>query len=790
MFRNYLTAAIRNLRKNKGFSILNITGLAVGIACAAIILLWVGDEVAYNDSIPDHDHICRIMERQFHDGKPQVFTATPGPLGPAIRTEIPGLLNVARTTNDNQMTQTLGVGEKVITEQGNFGDSSLLSILDLHFIYGGAAHAFDQLHSIVISATLAEKLFGKDDPVGKTVRVDHKDDYKITGVYQDMPANSTIRFNWLEPFTIFETATPWAKSWEASGMATYVELAPNADPATVDRRLQHYLAGKKDGLKTECFLFPMNSWHLYWHFTDGKMDGKGDIRYVRLFFTIALIILAIACINFMNLSTAKSAERAKEVGVRKVIGAGRGKLVQQFIGESLVLSFVATLLAVGIAYAVLPAFNQLVGKQLTLDLLNPVHAVALLAIALLTGIVAGSYPAFYLSSFSPISVLNRARLEAGSWAAFVRKGLVVTQFSISILLIICTTIVYQQIDHTRTRDWGFDRNNLVIMKVQGNMQNHFDALRTDLIHTGAVENAALSMGSVLNMGWWSDDNYKWPGKTADKDVDIENEQATASFFQTTGMKIIAGRGFANDTHEEDNNIVINESTAKLIGPYAKPGAVIYIYKQALTIIGIVHDFVYNNPYATSAGPVIIYGEPQGANYMMIRVKAGGDLAGTMGKIGAVMKADNPGYPFEYQFLDEQFDQLFKTETLTDRLAGIFTMLAIFISCLGLFGLAAYSASRRAKEIGIRKVLGASTQGLAALLSRDFLKWVLLACVLAFPAGWWLMSVWLRDYAYRTTIHWWVFGAAGAAAIGVALVTVCVQAIRAAVANPVRSLRSE
>jgi putative ABC transport system permease protein len=790
MFRNYILAAFRNLRKNRGFSILNISGLAVGIACAGLILLWVEDEMEFDHSIPDHDRICRVMERQLHDGKMGSFNATPGPLGPAILAEIPGIRNVGRTTNDGQLTQSLGVGDKVITEQGNFGDSSLLTMLNLQFIYGGAAHAFDQLHSIVISATLAGKLFGKDNPVGRSVMVDHKDNFTITGVYKDMPANSTIRFGWLEPYANFEAMTFWAKYWDASGVATYVELAPKTDAAAVDRQLKHFLAAKKDGLKTECWLFPMNSWHLFWHTTDGYLDGKGNIRYVRLFFTIALIILAIACINFMNLSTAKSAERAKEVGVRKVMGAGRGGLVRQFVGESLVLSFVATIFAVGIGYAVLPAFNQLVGKQLTVDLLNPVHAGALLGIGLLTGIVAGSYPAFYLSSFSPISVLNKVRLRAGNWAAFIRKGLVVAQFSVSILLIICTTIIYQQVNYTQTRDWGFNKDNLFVMKVQGNIQPHFDALRSDLIHTGVVENAALSMGSVLNMGWWSTDDYQWPGKPAGKNVDIENEQVTAGFFETAGMKIVKGRGFANDTHAEDNHIVINESMAKLIGDYAKPGAVIHMEQRTLTIIGIMHDYVFNNAYATSAGPEIIYGEPEAANYMLVRVKPGVGLAAAINRIGDVMKTDNPGFPFEYQFMDEQFDQLFKTETMTGRLSGVFTMLAIFISCLGLFGLAAYSASRRAKEIGIRKVLGASTQALAALLSRDFLKWVLAACVVAFPVGWWLMALWLRDYHYRTAIHWWVFGAAGVAALGIALATVCVQAVRAAVANPVRSLRSE
>ena len=781
---------LRIVRHNKGFSLLNIAGLAVGIACAALILLWVEDELSFDHAVPAHNHIARVLERQVHDGKLGVFAATPAPLGPAIAREVPGLLKVARTTNSQQLTQSLAVGEKIITEQGNFGDSTILSLLNLQFIHGEAAHAFDQPHALVISESLAAKLFGNSNPVGKPILVEHKDNYLVTGVFKDIPANSTIRFSWLAPFVNFETAMPWARNWDANGVATYVQLAPNIEPAAIDKQLQHFLAGKKDGLKTECFLFGMNNWRLYWHFTDGRPDGNGDIRFVRLFFTIALIILGIACINFMNLSTARSAERAKEVGVRKVIGAGRGGLVRQFIGESLVLSFLATILAVAIVYAAIPAFNTLVGKQLDPAIGRPLHLAALLGIGLLTGIVAGSYPAFYLSSFTPITVLNKVRLQTGHWAAFIRKGLVVGQFSISILLIICTTIIYQQVNYTQTRDWGFNRDNLFTMKVQGNMQSHFDALRSGLVGTGMVENASLSMGTVLNMGWWSTDNYTWPGKPANQNIDITNEQVTAGYFATTGMKIIEGRGFAADTHAEDNNIVINESMAKLIGPYAKPGNLIYMGDRALTIIGVLHDFVYDNAYSSSAGPMVIYGAPDAANYMEVRLKSGADLAVAMTRIGSILRTQNPGYPFEYQFMNDPFDRLFKSELLTGRLAGVFTVLAIFISCLGLFGLAAYSASRRAKEIGIRKVLGASTQGLATLLSRDFVKWVLLACGLAMPAGWWLMSIWLRDYAYRTAIHGWVFAAAAAAAIGIALLTVSMQAVRAALANPIRSLRSE
>jgi hypothetical protein len=408
----------------------------------------------------------------------------------------------------------------------------------------------------------------------------------------------------------------------------------------------------------------------------------------------------------------------------------------------------------------------------------------------MTGVVAGSYPAFYLSSFSPISVLNSIRLRAGSWAAFVRRGLVITQFTVSILLIICTVIVYQQVNYTRARDWGFNRNNLFSMQVVGNIQPHFNAIRTDLLQTGVVDNAALSMDNVLASGWWSTDGYQWPGKPRSKNASIDNEQVTASYFATEGMTMKEGRGFRSDTHAEDNNIVINESMAALIGDYAKPGNTIYMGKRALKIIGIVHNFVYNNAFAAASGPMIMYAEPDNANYMTVRLRAGIDPGAAMAKVGEVMRKDNPGYPFEFQFIDEQIDQMFKTETLTGRLAGIFTALAIFISCLGLFGLAAYSASRRAKEIGIRKVLGASTQGLATLLSRDFVKWVLLSCLVAFPLGWWLMKGWLQDYEYRTAIHWWVFGLAGLSALGIALLTVCVQAVRAALQKPARTLRTE
>jgi putative ABC transport system permease protein len=790
MIQTYFKAAIRNLRKNKGFSILNISGLAVGIACASFILLWVEDELNYDRSFARHDTLYRVMENQVHDGAIISMDATPGPLAPAIKTEIPGIVNAARTTNNNQLAELFGLGDKVLNEQGNYADSGLFTILGLDFVHGEASRAFDQVHSLVISETMSEQFFGKADPVGRTLKVNNKDDYRISGVFRDLPANSTIHFQWLAPFENFEQMVGWVKNWDANGVGTYVELQPNADVKAIDRQLQHYLRSKKEEVKTECWLFPMNDWHLYRHFTNGREDGKGQIKYLRLFFLIGCIILFIACINFMNLSTAKSAERAREVGVRKVIGAGRGGLVRQFIGESLLFSYIAVILAVGIVYAAMPAFNALVGKQLVPAVFSALHLGVVVLIGLITGLIAGSYPAFYLSSFQPIVVLKRMKLQTSGGAAFVRKGLVVVQFSISILLIICTAIIYQQVNYTRYRDWGFEKDNLLSMKVQGTMQPHFEALRADLIRTGVVENAALSMGDILQLGWWSMDGYQWPGKVPGKNVDINNEQVTASFIKTAGMRLKEGRGFLSDTHAEDNNIIINESMARLMGSYAKPGNVIYMGTRALHIIGILHDFVFDDVYSKSASPLVMYGEPDAANVMTIRLRKGVELSGALKQVGAVMQKGNPGYPFEYRFVDDHFDQLFKTETLTGRLAGIFSILAVFISCLGLFGLAAYSAARRSKEIGIRKVLGASPRMLAALLSGDFLKWVVVSCVLAFPLAWAAMNAWLRDYEYRTAIHWWVFALAGGGALLIALGTVSFQAIRAALASPVKSLAAE
>jgi ABC-type antimicrobial peptide transport system permease subunit len=491
----------------------------------------------------------------------------------------------------------------------------------------------------------------------------------------------------------------------------------------------------------------------------------------------------------MNLSTARSEQRAKEVGVRKVMGANKGKLIGQFIGEAVIMSFIAVFVAVGLIYLAISSFNNLVEKELAINILAPSHLAYLLVVGTVTGLLAGSYPAFYLSSFNPIAVLKNIKIKSSAGSGFIRQSLVVIQFSVSIILIIGTVVIYQQIQHVKNRELGYTKSNLVYINLQGKQGDQFNSIYNDLKQTGVVENAALSDNPVLYVGS-NTDNYSWDGKDKSKNPLISWENVSYQFISTMGMTLAAGKDFSPQSSLDSNNVIINETFAKQMGKVGRIGGIIRDGgKKAFTIIGIVKDFLYNDMYA-SAQPALLYNHPAGTAILSVRLKSTNNLQEALQKIGSIVKKDSPGYPFDYQFVDYDFDQLFKTETLTGKLAGVFASLAIFISCLGLFGLAAYTAERRIKEIGIRKVLGASVSGLAGLLSKDFLKLVCIACLLAFPIAWLALNHWLQSYQYRVNVNWWVFAVAGIAALLIALATVSFQAIKAALMNPVKSLRSE
>ena len=785
MIQNYLKTTFRNLWKNKGFTFLNIFGLGIGIACASLIFLWVEDEINFNNYFSNKENLYKIKDSQTYDGTTFTFDATPGPLAAGIKTEIPGIKNTARSSWGNQSLFSLG--DKDIYERGMYVDSSFLKMFQLQFVQGNANRAFEQLHSLVITEKMAHKFFGNDNAIGKSLRVDNNTSSIVTGVIKDLPESVSFQFDWLAPFRIFENQNNWLQSWGNNGVLTYVELQPGADTKAINRKLYNYVQSKAEDAEAKMSIYPMSRWRLYDSWKDGK-EVPGRIKYVNLFSLIAWIILLIACINFMNLSTARSEKRAREVGVRKVLGAGKSKLVGQFIGESVIMALISAVVAICATYAVLPAFNTLVEKQLSIHLFQPLHIAALLAIALICGLIAGSYPAFYLSSFNPVAVLKGNRLKTNGSAGFIRKGLVVVQFTISIILIISTIIIYQQINHAKNRSLGYDKENLIYLPLQGKLKEHFNAVKNDLVQTGVVKDAALSESTILQLGSNTGD-FQWQGKDPNKQVLITVESVSPEYTSTMGMKVEKGRNFYGDIKLDSGNIIINQTLAKIIGGKNIVGSLITNGDNKFTVAGVIDDFVYNNLYSPSS-PLILFPDTAGTNFLTIRLKKTSNIAGDLAKVENVIKANNPGFPFDYKFVDDQFDQFFKTEMLIGKLASVFSILAIFISCLGLFGLAAYTAERRTKEIGIRKVLGASANGLAGLLSKEFLILVLISCLLAFPIAWWMMHNWLDSYEYRVSISWPIFLVAGLLAMLIALLTVSVQAIKAALANPIQSLRSE
>lgn len=798
MFTNYFKTALRNLWKRKSFSLLNIVGLSVGVTIAALIFLWVEDELTYNEAIKDLDQVNMVMTNQTYSGETFTFASTPGPLASTLKAEIPGVQLAARSTWGDR--SLFSKGEKSVYGFGFYVDTPFTSIMGMEFISGDPKRPFNQLHSLVVSEKFARKMFDAVQVTGQTLKMDNDQEYVIAGVFKDFPPNSRyFTMEWLVPFDVFLKRNDWLQYWGNNGVQTYVKLEKGTDVAALNKKLVNFITRRGEGLIAQPVLLKGTDWRLRGEFKDGKQSG-GRIRFVKLFSLIAWIIIVLACINFMNLSTARSEQRAREVGVRKVMGSGKGMLIAQFLTEALLLAFIAVIVAIGLIALVLPAFNQMVEKQVALNLFAPMHIGALVAIALICGLVAGSYPAFYLSSFQPVTVLKGLKLPSSWGTGFMRRVLVVAQFGISIGLIICTLIIYQQVMHTRNRDLGFNKNNLlevsqqlISSNEQTDMGLRFASVKQELLGTGVVENAALSNSNSFQIGSNSSD-FSWQGKEEGKEILISMDWSTPGFIGTRGMQLLAGRDFYPEGQADSNNVIINETMARLINKTNPEKALNQFIDRdggKLEVIGIVKNYLYNNIYG-SAAPAILFNDSKAqiTQTISIRLKAGTDYKSALQKLEAVFKKYNPTYPFEYRFTDEIFDNLFKGENLIGRLAGVFAGLAIFISCLGLFGLAAFTAERRIREIGIRKVLGASVIRLTSLLSGNFLKLVFISSLIAIPVAAWLMNGWLNDYEYRIKMQWWMFAVPAVLALVVALFTVSFQAIRAALMNPVKSLRSE
>ncbi|WP_378172446.1 ABC transporter permease [Aquimarina sp. SS2-1] len=784
MILNYIKIAFRSLLKNKGYSFLNIFGLAIGITCASLIFLWVEDELSFNDSFARQDHIYYVPTNQQYEGAWRTFYATPGPLAQVMKEEIPGIIRATRSSREER---TFNVKDNAINKTGRFVDKDFLYIFSLDFIEGSIEKAFETPEAIVLTKETAALLFGEKTKVlGKTIKVNNKDNYLITGVVENLPENVTFAFDWVAPFERYRDGAVWMTEYGSNFSDTFVELSPEAEVTAVAKKVREILPLKNPNSNTYAFLHSMKDWHLRSKFEGGEKAG-GRITYVRLFTAIALIILLIACINFMNLSTARSEKRANEVGVRKAIGSSRPRLMIQFIIESLLMSFLASIFSIFLLLLILPQFNILIEKNLTLGLSNPVHLGVLMLITLVCGVFAGLYPAFYLSSFKPVEVLKGIKVSSGS-ASFIRKGLVIGQFTISIVFIICTILVYQQIQHAKNRELGLDKDQLISMRINDEIINKFSVIQEDLIKTGVVHNAALCNSQILSSGN-NGSGFVWNGGVDTEQVLLSFRNITAGFFDTTGMEIVAGRGFSKNVDTDSTNVLVSESLAKLIHTENVIGSRIRRGEDSYEIIGVVKDYLYGNMYDTS-DPVLFINNPYYARYMYIKTKTGIPIQQALSKVEDILKKHNPAFPFEYNFVDKEFDAKFKNEQLVGQLSQIFALLAILISCLGLFGLAAYTAEQRSKEIGVRKVLGASVTGIVRLLSKDFLKLILISLMIAIPIAWLTMHNWLQDFAYRIKINWWVFIIAGLTAIIIALATVSFQAIKAAIANPVKSLKTE
>jgi len=787
MLKNFFKIAFRNLWKNRAFSVINITGLAIGMASAMLLLMWIYDEVSYDQFHAKKDRIYEAWNRAEFSGEMHCWNTTPKVLARTMEHDFPEL-EVAVRVNwpDNTL---FSVGEKRIMVQGNIVDSAFLTVFSLPLIEGNPRTALNDRNNIVITEKLSTKLFGKEDPMGKLIKLDNRETFRVTGLAKDPPGNTRFQFEYLLPWSFYDYENKGPDlNWGNNSTRTYVLLKQHAALASVQHKLLT-LKGKyeKEEIKWEMFLYPMERWRLYSSFKGAVEDG-GRIEFVKLSAIIAGFIVLIACINFMNLNTARSEKRAKEVGIRKVVGARKGSLIGQFLGESVLLSFFAALLAIGLVALSLPAFNQVTDKSMYIHFASIGVWGLILAFILFTGILAGSYPAFFLSSFQPVKVLKGGFKKVNALVT-PRKVLVVLQFSFAILLIICTIIVQQQIRHAQDRAVGYNKNNLIYHFLTGDINKHYALIKNELISSGAAS-AVTKTSAPLTQAWSDSWGFEWEGKDPNDKTDFDRYSADEDFLKTTGLHLIKGRDLDLKKYITDSTaMIINESSWKVMKFKEPIGQIIKDDGISWHVIGVISDFILRSPYEPTR-PMIIEGGKGWFQTMHIKLAADMPTAKSLKIAETIFKKYNPEYPFEYHFVDEEYAKKFQDEKRTASLAAFFSGLTIFISCLGLFGLATYMAETRTKEIGIRKVLGASVGGITFLVSKDFLRLVMIAFLIAAPIAWWAMYNWLKNYSYRVSIHWWVFAIAGSLSLLIALVTISYQAIRAAVANPVNSLRAE
>jgi putative ABC transport system permease protein len=790
MFKNYFKTAWRSLVKNKVFSALNILGLATGMGVALIIGLWVYYQYSYDKFLPDYKRVYQVRRNFYGNGDTMNYGGTSLKLVNVLRSQIPEIQYVAETDGFG-MHGLMVADKKFYINGGQVGDD-FLKIFQYDLLEGNANTVLNNPYSIVLTQSTAKALFGKEDPLNKVVRFDNKNDLKVTGVLKDISSNSTLQFSYLIPFSYLESTDDFVKIARTKGFGwtnfmTFVKLKSGISYTQVAPKIRDLEKTETDNfmsMATNIILDPVANWHLYDKFEKGKAVG-GFIDYVNIFTIIGILVLLIACINFINLTTARSEKRAREVGVRKAIGSGKNHLIFQFLTESVLLTFIAFIFSILFVQLALPAFTTLTSSEIKIPFTNVIFWLITLCCVLITGLVAGSRPAFYLSSFEPVKVL-KGKIHIGKAAALPRKVLVVLQFSCSIALIICTYIIYQQVQYAKDRPSGYDKNRLMITDMNADLGSSYVAIKNELIEKGIAESVTTATASVTTGGNHRDVE-EWQGKRPGESVDMGWIRVSDDYFNTLGMSMKEGRNF--NVPSDTLNVIFNEAAVKLLRLQNPLNQSITWIDTKFRIVGIVKNALMASPFE-QADPTMFFYDSNPQDVIMYRLSPHIKTQDAITKLTAIFNKHNPAYPYTYTFADDGYAAKFKLEVLIGKLAGLFAALAIFISCLGLFGLAAYIAEQRTKEIGIRKVLGASVSQVWLLLSKDFIVLVLISCVIASPVAFYYMHNWLQQYDYRIMINPIVFVIAGITAIIITVTTISFQAIKAAIANPVKSLKTE
>ncbi|GLU52628.1 ABC transporter permease [Dyadobacter frigoris] len=793
MIRNYFKIAFRSLWYNKSMSAINFLGLTLGLTSSLLIFLWISDEISVDRYHANGHQIYRLMWRQISEGKRMAMGSTPGPTSVEFKKKYPEIVRASVFTARSK-AMTFQVGDKVGKETGDWAGPEWFKMFSIRLLVGSTETALKAPYSISISRKLAQTYFGNvQSAIGKSIRIENKEEFQVTSVFENLPENTSQKYNFLLPWDDFTRQMPWAKEWGNPSPCTLVQLRTDTDITAFDAKIKHALRGylginskNAKQFDVELFLQPYEDIYLHSETDNGEISG-GRIDYIRLLSIVGVVVLLIACINFMNLSTAQSAKRAKEVGVRKAVGADRWRLIIQFIGEALLLTLGAAFASLGLIMLLLPGFNQLTGKTIVMPFTDFNFAMGMLIIVAVTGILAGSYPALYLSSLRPISVL-KGILKSKRSATVLREALVVIQFTISIALIIGTFVVHRQMSFINKKNLGFDRENLIYVPMEGALLERYGTLKQELQHMQGIQGFSRMdyQPSSISSGTTQVD---WTGKDPSASIEFAQVSVGYDMDSVLKMKLQDGRYFSEALASDSAGFVINEQAARRIGYKNPVGQPLTLWGKPGKILGVMKDFHFQSLREPVKPLIMWFGENNKYGNLLVRTQPGQTRQALL-SLEAVCKKLNPSFVFTYNFADQEYEKMYKSEQVVSTLGNYFAVLSIFIACLGLFGLASFMAQQRIKEIGIRKVLGATVIGIVKLLSKDFLRLVFIALLIACPAAWWAMDKWLNGFTYKEQLSWWIFAVTGGSVIAVAFLTVSFQSVRAALLNPVKSLKSE